>query len=119
MTRFPLTHLNDEELALVADALMSGSEMGINPHLSSCEECQHAVLEALRGLTILALASDPPADMASHVRARRWAVAQDRSRLAPSEEVEDVAEVAGRGVDTDQPESGDSPQKTETPDENE
>ena len=118
MTRLPLTHLNDEELALIADALMSEGEMGINPHLSSCEDCQQAVLEALRGLTVLALASDPPADIASHVRARRWAAAHDRSRPAPSEAVEDVAEVAGRGMDTDQLESGGSPQKTEPPDEN-
>lgn len=119
MTRLPLTHLDDEELALIADGLMSKGEMGINPHLSSCKECQQAVLEALRGLSVLALASDPPADMASHVRARRWAAAQDRSRLAPLEAVEDVAEVAGRGMDTDQLESEDSSQKTETPDENE
>src|SRR5665213_3193159 len=98
MTQFPPAHLSDEELALIADGIMSQGEMGINLHLSTCEECQNAVLEALRGLTVLSLASDPPAGINSHVRARRWAAAHDRTAMPQSEEVEDIAEVAGRDM---------------------
>ncbi len=114
MTRFRLTHLNDEELALVADAFMSKGEMETNPHLASCDECQQAVLEALRGLAVLSSGSEPPADLAAHVRARRWAVAHDRSPATQLDAVEDIAEVGGRGADPDEHETENPPSDSET-----
>jgi anti-sigma factor RsiW len=99
MTDLGPKHLDDEELARLADGMLSGTEMGdIDGHLSTCEECQKAVMEALRGLSVLALASEPPANMELHVRARRWAASHDRSPTM-SDSQEDIAEVAGRGMD--------------------
>lgn len=104
MTRLRLTHLSDEELAQVADGVISGAEIGdVDAHLSSCETCQQAVVEALRGLVILSRVSDPPPDMARHAQARRWALARDPSPLPGPPEEEDISEVGGRGMDTDVP----------------
>jgi anti-sigma factor RsiW len=99
MTRNPFAHLDDEELAHLADGVLTPEDLrDIDAHLSSCSECQEAVNEALRGLAILARASEPPADMEQHARARRWSIAHDRSAIAPDED-EDIAEVGGRGLD--------------------
>jgi hypothetical protein len=118
MTRLPVTHLSDEELAVVADGFTSQGEMKSNPHLALCEKCQEAVREALRGLTLLAMAADPPKDMESHVRARRWAAAHNPSMLATEDAFEDIAEVAGRGTDADDQDGEDAPPKADTPPEN-
>ncbi len=85
----------------------------LGPHLSSCDQCQRAVLDALSGLALLSLASEPPPDLEQHVRARRWAAAHDRLPLPASlGEEEDIAEVGGRGVETDFPE-GEQPSQDE------
>jgi hypothetical protein len=104
MTDLGGRHLDDEELALVADGLLSGAEMeDVDGHLSTCDVCQKAVMEAFRGLSVLALSSELPANMELHVRARRWAASHDRSAPVP-EIQEDIAEVAGRGMDEEGPE---------------
>jgi hypothetical protein len=99
MTRNPFAHLDDQELADLADGVVTSAELeGLDAHMTSCKQCQDAVDEALRGLAILAKASEPPADMEQHVRARRWSIAQDRS-VKTSDEDEDIAEVGGRGLE--------------------
>jgi hypothetical protein len=116
MTRNPFSHLDDEELAHLADGVLTSSELrDLDAHVSSCKECQGAVNEALRGLGILARASEPPADMEQHVRARRWSIAQDRSAIAPDED-DDIAEVGGRGLDEEsEPEMQPDPKKGPEP----
>ena len=99
MTPLRLTHLTDDELAQLADGVLSTAELhDLDTHAASCKECQQAVEEALRGLAILSRASNPPGDMAQHVRARRWALARDPSSLITGGE-QDIAEVGGRGMD--------------------
>ena len=108
MTPFRFTHLSDEELSKLADGAVSIDELrDIDAHLSGCVECQQAVHEALRGLRMLSSASEPPADMERHVRARRWSVARDPSSLLDEEEG-DIAEVGGRGLD-DMPSEDEKP----------
>ncbi len=108
MTPHRFTHLSDEELAKLADGAVSMDELrDIDAHLSGCTECQQAVHEALRGLMMLSRASEPPADMEQHVRARRWSVARDPSSLLEDEEG-DIAEVGGRGLD-DTPDEDEKP----------
>jgi hypothetical protein len=105
MTPLRFGHLDDEELAQLADGVLSTAELGeIDAHLATCRECQEAVAEALRGLAILAKASDPPSEMSQLARARRWAVARDPSSLLAEDEG-DIAEVGGRGMDETAPET--------------
>ena len=116
MTRNPFTHLDDEELAQLADGALTSAELSdIDAHLSSCRQCQEAVNEALRGLAILAKAGEPPADMEQHARARRWSIVNDRSAVAPDED-EDIAEVGGRGLDEEsEPQPPHDPKKGPEP----
>lgn len=108
MTPLRLGHLDDEELAQLADGVLSTAELReMDAHLAACKECQEAVAEALRGLAILARASDPPSEMAQLARARRWAVARDPSSLLAEDEG-DIAEVGGRGMDETPPETDNS-----------
>lgn len=94
-----LTHLNDDELAQLADGALSTADLrDIDAHLTACKQCQQAVDEALRGLALLARASEPPSNMAQHASARRWALARDPSSLVPEADGE-IAEVGGRGID--------------------
>lgn len=113
MTPLRLTHLSDEELSKLADGAVSMAELrDIDAHLSACKECQQAVHEALRGLMLLSRASEPPADMEQHVRARRWSVARDPSSLL-DEEDGDIAEVGGRGLDDTSRDDDESPPEKE------
>ncbi|HVD60961.1 MAG TPA: zf-HC2 domain-containing protein [Gemmatimonadaceae bacterium] len=113
MTPFRFTHLSDEELSKLADGAVSIDELrDIDAHLSGCTECQQAVHEALRGLMMLSRASEPPADMEQHVRARRWSVARDPSSLLEEDEG-DIAEVGGRGVDDILSDDDEAPSETE------
>jgi anti-sigma factor RsiW len=117
MTQIPRTHLDDEAIARLADALLTSAEAReLDPHLSSCEECRQAVAEMVRGLAVLALASEPPPGLTVHVRARLWAAAHDRSSRAQPDAAENV-EVAGRGMDTDLPDSTEPPNERQAPDE--
>lgn len=111
MTPLRVGHLDDEELAQLADGVLSTDELReIDAHLAACKECQEAVAEALRGLAILARASEPPGEMSQLARARRWAVARDPSSLLAEDE-DDIAEVGGRGMDETSPETNNSPDK--------
>jgi hypothetical protein len=115
MTQLRLTHLSDEELSKLADGAVSITELrDSDAHLSACKECQQAVHEALRGLMMLSRASEPPADMEQHVRARRWSVARDPSSLLDEAEG-DIAEVGGRGLD-DMPQAEDEKPSENEPD---
>jgi anti-sigma factor RsiW len=117
MTPLRLGHLDDDELSQLADGVLSIDELReIDAHLAGCKECQEAVAEALRGLAILARASDPPSEMSQLARARRWAAARDPSSLLSHDEG-DIAEVGGRGMDETTPETDKS--ANEEPDESE
>ena len=116
MTRNPFTHLDDEDLAHLADGVLTSAELSdIDAHLASCKECKEAVNEALRGLAILAKAGEPPADMEQHVRARRWSIMRDRPGMVSNED-QDIREVGGRGLDEEsEPQPPPDPKKGPEP----
>ena len=75
----------------------------VEAHLIHVCSLPAIVEEAARGLAILSSASEPPADLLQHARARRWAVKGDATPIGlPFEEAEDIAEVSGRDRDADE-----------------
>lgn len=109
-------HPTEEDLTLQDAGLLSPSRaQKIEAHLSACDQCREIVKEAARGLAMLANASDPPADMLQHARARRWATKRDAPPVGlPFEEAEDVAEVSGRGREADEADNNESADSSET-----
>ena len=99
-----MTHPTEEELALHhAGLLPAPAAKKVKAHVSTCARCRAIVEEAARGLSILASASEPPADLFQHARARRWAARGDAAAdELPFEEADDIAEVSGRGLEADE-----------------
>ena len=99
-----MTHPSDEELALYhARLLPLDATRKVTAHLSACARCRAIVADAARGLAILSNASEPPADLLKHVRARRWAAKGDDAPIGlPFEEAEEIAEVSGRGREAEE-----------------
>ena len=113
-----MTHPPEEELALYhAGLLPAETARKVSAHLPACARCHAIVEDAARGLAILASASEPPADLLQHARARRWAAKSDDMPIGlPFEEAEDSAEVSGRGLEADETQSGKSDDSSETDD---
>lgn len=107
-------HPSDEELSLHhAGMLPPEAAQRVEIHLAACARCRQIVEEAARGLAILSSASDPPADLLQHVRARRWAVKGDSTGVGlPFEDAEPIAEVSGRDREADERAN----EKTDEPD---
>lgn len=116
-----MTHVSEEELALHQAGLLPPERARqVAAHLSVCALCRAIVEDAARGLAMLANASDPPADLLQHARARRWAAKSDDTPIGlPFEDEEDVAEVSGRGLDADETQNGGSEERSETDEESE
>jgi anti-sigma factor RsiW len=97
-------HPTDEDLAMYDAGLLSAQAAAkVAAHLSSCSSCRQIVDEAVRGLAILASAAEPPADLEKQARARRWAAARDDAPVGlPFEDVDDIAEVSGRGKEEEE-----------------
>jgi hypothetical protein len=106
-----MTHASEEELALYQAGLLPAEKSRkVTAHLSACALCRAIVDDAARGLAILANASEPPADLVQHARARRWAAKGDDTPIGlPFDDAEDVAEVSGRGLEEDETQK-DSPE---------
>lgn len=119
MTRSLSTHPTDEALERFADGLLSSDEARkIETHLAGCADCTEIVIEARRGLAMLALASLPPDELAQLARARRWSAAHD-SHIPASlrlEDHDDLAEVVGRDIEAEEPPPAD-PDEDNSPDE--
>ena len=113
-----MTHPSDEELALYhARLLPLDATRKVTAHLSACARCRAIVADAARGLAILSNASEPPADLLKHVRARRWAAKGDDTPIGlPFEEAEDIAEVSGRHREVDETHNEDAENGEETDD---
>jgi anti-sigma factor RsiW len=113
-----MTHATEEELALYHAGLLPAEiARKVTAHLSACARCRAIVEDAARGLAILANASEPPADLLQHARARRWAAKSDDTPIGlPFEDAEDVAEVSGRGLEEDETRNGDSEEGSESDD---
>jgi hypothetical protein len=116
-----MTHLSEEELALHHAGLLPPERARqVTAHLSACALCRAIVEDAARGLAMLANASDPPADLLKHARARRWAAKSDDTPIGlPFEDEDDVAEVSGRGLDTDESQNDGLEDGSETDEESE
>lgn len=97
-------HPTDEELSLShAGMLPPEAAQRVKIHMSTCTRCREIVEEAARGLAILSSASEPPADLLKHVRARRWAVKGDLTVIGlPFEDADPIAEVSGRDREADE-----------------
>jgi anti-sigma factor ChrR (cupin superfamily) len=116
-----MTHPTEEELALHhAGLLPAPAAQKVKAHVSTCARCRRIVEDAARGLAILASASEPPADLLQHARARRWATKGDATPIGlPFEGAEDIAEVSGRGLEADETQTEKPDDANESDDEGE
>ena len=104
-------HPSEELLADFTDEVLEPPQAArLERHLAGCEECRRAVEEARRGLAILALASEPPADLLQHARARRWALERSADAASLLPEPDALPEVMGRGEPEDEENPEDDPE---------
>ena len=100
----PGDHPALDQLQRYADELLDGDrEAGVVNHVAQCTVCQQVVEEIRRTNAALALASSPPADLFSRIRARRVA----ENRAVPSIPQRVTGDAANSSSDSN--ETGDHP----------